>query len=513
MFERLLIAALFWLLPSFAMAQQVYCPTRSPGDNSNACASTAYVNNLFPSVPLTVPQGGTGVTSFTAGQPILGNGTSALSQGTTSGNTTAFTTKDATITTGHCVQWDSSGGLVDSGAVCGSGGSGSGTVTMGAAGNIAYYPSAATSVSGLVNGPQGSLLGSGGVGNAPSYVQNGVNVTSYGAKCDGSTDDTTAINNAISAVQGSTVNPGLLVFPPNKVCIVTGTLTATQPILINCQGAEIKFGAGVSTTTPMIKFAPTGAQAYRDWRISHCFLNMNSEGNNTIQLDTTATTTTELAEVEIDHVTDQASGNTIGYSILVNNSSSNTNGGTFNSNFHDNVFFNGIYLNFAGDSIRIQDNILSGTKFGVYASLISGAGGLLIKGNNITAAAPIDVDGSAGTTTIRDNEIEQEVANINPNGGLIDLNASVAGVNQILIQGNSVHDIESNCCAVPLYITASVAQAVVMANSFQTHLTSTACIGQFGTAYIGPGNQFVTCTTGLTGSGTTNSVTTHNGFP
>src|SRR5689334_22782137 len=51
MFKRLLFALLLTLVATSANAQT--CPTRPPGDNSNACASTAFVHNATPVVPFT----------------------------------------------------------------------------------------------------------------------------------------------------------------------------------------------------------------------------------------------------------------------------------------------------------------------------------------------------------------------------------------------------------------------------------------------------------------------------
>jgi hypothetical protein len=95
---------------------------------------------------LTVPRGGTGQTSFTSGTPLIGNGGSAISQGTVSGNTTEFVTTTGTLTSGHCVDIDSHGNFIDSGAACSAGGSG--TVNSGTAGQMAYYATSTNAVSG-----------------------------------------------------------------------------------------------------------------------------------------------------------------------------------------------------------------------------------------------------------------------------------------------------------------------------------------------------------------------------
>ena len=67
--------------------------------------------------------GGTGHSSFTSNTPLIGNGSSAISQGTVSGNTTKFATVSGSLTSTHCVNIDANGNLTDAGAACGSGGS------------------------------------------------------------------------------------------------------------------------------------------------------------------------------------------------------------------------------------------------------------------------------------------------------------------------------------------------------------------------------------------------------
>lgn len=78
---------------------------------------------------LATSRGGTGVSDFTF-----------------SGSTHKAGSTSGTLTNGNCVQIDASFNLVDAGGPCSIGGGG-GTVTIGAANRLTYYPAAATSVS------------------------------------------------------------------------------------------------------------------------------------------------------------------------------------------------------------------------------------------------------------------------------------------------------------------------------------------------------------------------------
>jgi len=170
---RWLLLSLLLLLVSPAAAQDVLCPTRPMGDSTNACASTQFVQQATGgttlTLPLTVPNGGTAASSFTAGLPLIGNGANGILQGTISGNTTSFGTTAGTLTPGHGVFIDANGNLADSGG---------------------------PPVTNLGSGPCDFINSSTSVAGC---LLNYFNVKAYGAKGDASTNDFTSINNAITA--------------------------------------------------------------------------------------------------------------------------------------------------------------------------------------------------------------------------------------------------------------------------------------------------------------------------
>jgi hypothetical protein len=92
---------------------------------------------------LTVPNGGTGVATFTPNLPLIGNGASAIAQGSSSGNTTKFATVTGAFTPGDCVSIDASGNVVAAGGACTTGGGG-GTVASSTIGQVPVYTGATT---------------------------------------------------------------------------------------------------------------------------------------------------------------------------------------------------------------------------------------------------------------------------------------------------------------------------------------------------------------------------------
>lgn len=189
---------------------------------------------------VTVAQGGTGLASLTAHDLIIGAGTSnpsllapsatsgvaLISQGSTSdpvygainlaggssivtgtlpvgnggtGSTTLAGANIATftgaITSGHCAQFSNTSGQVsDSGAACGGGG-GSGTVNSATSGQLAYYASTGTAVSGLTVG-NGLAINSGTI--SPTYSINAQTGTTYTVNCSTDAASLTTFSNASS---------------------------------------------------------------------------------------------------------------------------------------------------------------------------------------------------------------------------------------------------------------------------------------------------------------------------
>jgi Pectate lyase superfamily protein len=188
--------------------------------------------------------------------------------------TTAIQFPGLAAASGHnCVQVDNSGYLTNTGAACGSGGGGggSGTVNSATAGQIAYYASTGTAVSGesqlpitaggtgaataaaaLTNlGAQAAILGLSSDGaNGIQVVANGAfggaatmatlnaknldsigpryDVTQFGAVGNGTTDDTAAIQAAFTKCYNGGTEPygGVVEFPGTHTYNITGTIYA-----------------------------------------------------------------------------------------------------------------------------------------------------------------------------------------------------------------------------------------------------------------------------------------------
>ncbi|MGB7984875.1 MAG: hypothetical protein WCF54_06925 [Terracidiphilus sp.] len=173
--------------------------------------------------------------------------------------TTAIRFPGLEASSGHnCLQIDNSGYITNTGVACGTG-STNGTVNSGTTGQIAYYSGTGTAVSGISAVPvtaggtgastaSGALANLGGaalsgssftgpvsVGNTLSVANNtsigpryDVTNSTFGAKGDGSTDDTIAIQAAFNACWNSGASPhgGIIEFPGDHDYVVSSTINA-----------------------------------------------------------------------------------------------------------------------------------------------------------------------------------------------------------------------------------------------------------------------------------------------
>lgn len=102
------------------------------------------------------------------------------------------------------------------------------------------------------------------------------------------------------------------------------------------------------------------------------------------------------------------------------------------------IFGGGILLSSSGDSIRVQNNIITGTNPALDVNQAAGAGGLLVTGNNITTSAGQLLIRRAIKPTIIGNEFEQTATCTEANNAMIDLLGDVGLVESPLIHGNTI---------------------------------------------------------------------------
>lgn len=215
---------------------------------------------------LAAAEGGTGLTAFTR-----------------TGNTTVFATASGTFTAGDCLQINSSGNVVDAGSACGSGGSGSGTVTSSAANSLAYYGASGTTVTGLTPVNSAVLItSSSGVPSEATTLPSALTIptpTITGTLAAAAANFSGKLTTAASATGGAGINIGQGVAPSAPV---------NGDIWINSSGALVWQGggatqSGVGTVTSVI--CGTGLTGGTITTSGTCAVNLGTGANQIVQLN------------------------------------------------------------------------------------------------------------------------------------------------------------------------------------------------------------------------------------
>jgi hypothetical protein len=255
-----------------------------------------------------------------------------------------------------------------------------------------------------------------------------VSVKDFGAKGDGTTNDTAAIQAAINATTS-----GDTLFIPNGTYLVTNTLTCSLPITIVGEGigSVILVGASVGNSTDIIRVYPTSSSSeskdffgFQNFYIKPV---SGTPGRYAIRIDASAV---NIAQTLIDRLWIAKLGNTSIYADGVNTSSL----------FHiqNCLIGNGISIPTAGDTIWITNNQITGDQYGLDLTFTSGALLLMLVGNNITSKYGVHIGAPANFSVISDNEFETFGSFVGSNGSVVDIDGnSGTEVNDFVITRNS----------------------------------------------------------------------------
>jgi hypothetical protein len=329
----------------------------------------------------------------------------------------------------------------------------------------------------------------------------------YGAKCDSTTDDTTAINLALSTVPAG----GSLLIP--ALCKVIGSgsaiLTRTMPINLICTGMYTS-GFLVDSTVPntrdVLLIQPAPHTVTRGYSITNCGIlpNGGTPGRDAIVFDSTSAADTEMADIVLNHLFLQSTV-TGAYALHLHNLPANTNGGTFNFTLMESVVVGGVRFDSIGDTIRIRDNLMSGVNAAISGDQIAGAGNLIIDGNNASGTGGGLVLGCAVSPRITNNEFEQQVTSTETNNAIVDLVAGGCTIDNAVIQNNQVQANASIGNPTLVRIGANNSNPIMQGNRFGVP-ANYACTSNATTTLSCITNSWNGCTTHISGTAALNAL-------
>lgn len=275
-----------------------------------------------------------------------------------------------------------------------------------------------------------------------------ISTADFGAKCDGTTDDTAAIQAAVNAAISQ--NKPLYIQPSATGCIVSQngphsySLLFELPIeIIGSPGESwIRPAPTMANTVDVLYF--TGSTVdYKPTVIDGVSIGnplaATRAGHHAVVFDTLSVNQRFLRpQIRNSYFSPPASGG--GYSVFaINSEANNPNGGFAYGTISSSYIGSGVSLIKSGDSITLSRNTFSGGTSNphVYANLVNGAGGLagnleLISNNMGDGGSQLVVDCSASVTVIG-GEIEQAITISNSNNAMIDLNGGSCQIGKAVI--------------------------------------------------------------------------------
>jgi hypothetical protein len=297
-------------------------------------------------------------------------------------------------------------------------------------------------------------------------LQESVSVKDFGAVGDGSTDDTTAIQNAINAV----TDGGTVFVPDGSYLLATATgsrilqITKRLQMIGNGWSSKLIVGSSIAGTVDVIQVQPPSSATVQGLRFQNFYIAPQSgtPARNAIAVD--GTNTGAVGYLVIDHVrVDQLGGK----AFAVTNASGIVTGTPYLTTVVDSLLTGGMDLTNAGDNVRIDATQMGGTG-SLIVNLVSGASnggahGFLMLNCNITLKGGVVIQ-NAWQGAIQNCNLEQTVATSETNNALIDLQGnSTYPVENFKIIGNFIG---ANNSYVADAVRVDYAKATIIANNY-----------------------------------------------
>ncbi len=275
------------------------------------------------------------------------------------------------------------------------------------------------------------------VNNHAGLIDTHVDIRNFGARGWGES----AIDST-SAIQAALNFGGDVYIPPlanDDYYRITSTLSITGPLRLFGAGytSKIAVASTFPTDTDIIRIVPSALRPNMFYKLER--FNISREPGNVprdgVHIDLTGIATANaILNFDIDRVYIDQTGRS---SFRLTNPTNPD--GFVASSIRGCELQSGIYLQNAGDSVLIKDNVLSNTKIGIESSFTSGAAQIIIENNNITSPLGAILLHNGIQVKILRNQIEQVVANGAADAACIWVKGDTAQIASCEIRGNNIN--------------------------------------------------------------------------
>lgn len=282
------------------------------------------------------------------------------------------------------------------------------------------------------------------VNNHAGLIDAHIDIRSFGATGNGSTDDTAAIQAALN-VGGRVYIPPVT---PGLHYKITAPLVISKPTQLFGMGAysQIFASSAFTASDDLLRIIPTDSSRSL-YSLSNFVLGAAASSRHMVHVDlTTVSGTVGLAAFDMDRMYLNPSTN--GKAFKLTNPTITE--GFLLSSIRGCIIYGGVHMERCGDSVIISENSFNGSNIGIELSFTTGAAQCVIEKNNMVSAGGAIVLHNAIQPKILHNQIEQLVAYTGAEAASIALKGDTAQIASAHIQGNNINTLGNvtNCISV-----------------------------------------------------------------
>ena len=258
-----------------------------------------------------------------------------------------------------------------------------------------------------------------------SKLQESVSVKDFGAVGNGTTDDTVAIQAAITA----TPSGGRLLIPYGDYLVTSGLVANVSMNIVGegwseTGGSRLIVSSSMSGTTDVLTMNGATSGAIAGVTLSDFAITPQSGTPARYGINLGNGHGINRATIERFYC------GTLGTGSILNN-------GAFSSTIQNCFLNTGIWFNSGTDNQNVLNNTIAGSGYGIYVNCVAGSNMFNIEGNVIVNKSGGVYIQNSGTMTIANNQFEQQVASDTTEKSIIYASGEARQIESLQIYGNN----------------------------------------------------------------------------